>query len=95
MFAFGGGRYFIVPNILWMTIFLYCLGCWTRNYIGTAQASLVVTGALIVFLVPNFSIPALTDNNYAGHVKAFLSAEPGTVHRIPINPAGWGMLLRR
>ncbi|MBR0646881.1 hypothetical protein [Plastoroseomonas hellenica] len=89
-----GSRYSFFPLIAWIAV----IG-WLA--VGPVTVPLRVVGlalmaALMMVAIPrSWALPPFEDFGFARHAEAFTAAAPGTAVQIPINPAGWVMVLLR
>ncbi|GAB3310680.1 hypothetical protein [Luteimonas notoginsengisoli] len=90
----AGERYSFLP-ILGFYAALMCVAAYDRSLVSRALAIGMLGCVVLVALPASWKIRAFGDFAYRQHVEAYAEAGPGDVVRIPINPAGWFMELRK
>jgi hypothetical protein len=90
----AGIRYYAPPILAWLAVLLWSAArdpdrrvkCVARSALG---------GVLLIGMPLDWRVAPRPDLDFATHAARFAAAEPGTLVRIPIPPAGWEMRLRK
>lgn len=90
----AGERYSFLPMLGFYTA-LMCVAGRDRFPASRALAIGMLVCVVLVALPASWKIRPLADLEYRQHVDAYAEARPGDVVRIPINPPGWFMELRK
>ncbi len=93
-FSYGGERYFVVVNIIWVCTLVALAALLSRQALRLLPSAAAAT-ALAAACIGGFSIPPLPDFGYPRQVAIFESLPPGTEARLAIQPDGWRMDLVR
>jgi hypothetical protein len=90
----AGIRYYAPPILAWLAIML-----WSAAHDPDARvkhvARALLAGVLLIGMPLDWRVAPRPDLDFATHAARFAAAEPGTLVRIPIPPAGWEMRLRK
>ena len=88
----GAERYFVIPNVFWVSILLSFLGGFNSWSKYLHSAFLVV---ILVMSHYTYKLKTLPDNKWIESVNAFENAPAGEEVSLPINPRGWVMVLEK
>lgn len=89
--AGGGQRYFVMPSLCWFGILLQFSGLHLPRMKPGPFSAAIAT--MILILLPSFRISPLPDSRFSSGVERFKAAASGQRVSIPIQPAGWSMVL--
>ncbi len=93
MNVFYAIRYWYIPRLALLAIFVWMLGKARPHWIRTATAVAIVLIAGCA--MQDWQYPALPDLHFSRYAKEFERTRPGTTLTIPVNPAGWKIALTK
>jgi hypothetical protein len=88
----GGERYFIITNIAFFSLIIFICSKLDKH---TRNLSILLPVALIVLMIPSYSIKGLPDVGYQEDVAKFETLPSGESMKIRINPNPWGVELTK
>ena len=90
----AGVRYWAPPILGWLATLLWS-ACADPDARVKQVSRAALAAVLLIGLPLDWRVAARPDLDFPSHAARFDAAEPGTVVRIPIPPAGWEMRLRK
>lgn len=90
----AGVRYFVPPILAWLATLLWCASA--DPDVRVKRLSRAALAAVLLLGLPlDWRVAPRPDLDFAAHAARWDAAEPGTIVRIPIPPAGWEMRLKK
>lgn len=89
----GGGRYSIIPTVIWCAVFTFFI-----NYIFRKKCKSIIFAFYASSLISCsyfFYFPPLPDYNWSAQVDDFKASPAGSEFTFKFNPAGWTMKLMK
>lgn len=91
LLEFSGGRYSIIPTIIWYSTFAYFLNYISKYGLKYLPWCLYITSTICSLFF--FNLPPNSNTHWPQQVKNFEKIESGTRYEFNINPPGWKMIL--